>query len=62
MYFGKNAAGINTQELDNDKVLRIATIEQEKSLFQIDSFDEQSSVIFNLVSKIIEGITISDED
>lgn len=62
MYLGKNAAGINTQELDNDKVLRIATIEQEKSLFQIDSFDEQSSVIFNLVSKIIEGITISDED
>lgn len=62
MYFGKNAAGINTQELDNDKVLRIATIEQEKSLFQIDSFDEQSSVIFNLVSKIIEGIVISDED
>lgn len=62
MYFGKNAAGINTQELDNNKVLRIATVEQEKNLFQIDSFDEQSAIIFDLVSKLIEGITISDED
>lgn len=62
MYFGKNAVGINAQELDDNKVLRIATVEQEKNLFQIDSFDEQSSVIFDLVSKLIKGITISDED
>lgn len=61
MYLNKNSMGINTTNLDNDKVLKIATVEQEKNIFQIESFDEQSSIIFDLVSKMINGITISDE-